>query len=248
MCDDSFEEHVLGYPPEKTGLHLHGLNLRSKEFKTLPTEDVDAFADEWGFIKTPTIVLNSIQEVRDFTDNCAETGEWNGEAVEGFVVRTYATHPSTSNSTAFPYKPGSCLFFKVKFDEPYMMYRDWREITKKLLSTKGPLTPATLHQSKMKRAETKLYVKWVIEEIKKDRASFDGYAKGKGIIATREKFLKLLKEKGAKALGASNMVDGTNKVATDKPGKTIIVPVAIPGCGAFSLFRCILSALSLFFF
>ncbi|PWN47464.1 tRNA ligase, partial [Violaceomyces palustris] len=25
LCDDSFEEHVIEYPKEKTGLHLHGL-------------------------------------------------------------------------------------------------------------------------------------------------------------------------------------------------------------------------------
>ena len=119
------------------------------------------------------------------------------------------------------------------------MYRDWREVTKILLSTKGPMTPAALPKSKMERTETKLYVKWVIKEIRKDRASFNGYAKGKGIIATREKFLRLLKEKGADALEFSNEVDKTD-VATDEPRKTIIVPVAIPGCGAFSLFHFIL--------
>ena len=39
-------------------LHLHGLNVRSKEFRTLSTELVDASADEWSFIKTPTIPNN----------------------------------------------------------------------------------------------------------------------------------------------------------------------------------------------
>ena len=237
MCDDSFEEHVLGYPPEKTGLHLHGLNVRTKEFKTLSTELVDAFADEWGFIKTPTIVFNSIQEVRDFTKACAETGEWNGEAVEGFVVRTHVAEPPTSKDpAASPYKPGSSFFFKVKFDEPYMMYRDWREVTRMLLSSKSPMTPSSLPKSKMKRAETKVYVKWVIEEIRKDRASFNEFGKGKGIIATREKFLKFLKtQQGMEELAAGgNLDEGPAASATDKLSKTIIVPVAIPGCGAFS--------------
>ncbi|KAF8804425.1 hypothetical protein BYT27DRAFT_7169897 [Phlegmacium glaucopus] len=244
LCDDSFEEHVLGYPPEKTGLHLHGLNVRSKEFKTLSTELVDVFADEWGFIKTPTINLNTIQEVRDFTNTCAETGEWNGEAVEGFVVRTHVTAPPTSTSkngkradvAASPYKPGSSFFFKVKFDEPYMMYRDWREVTKSLLSAKGPMTPSTLPKSKMKRAETKLYVKWVIQEIVKDPASFKEYSKGKGIIATREKFLEFLKtEQGVKELGTVDEKTGEPVVANKNFSKTIIVPVAIPGCGKTSV-------------
>jgi tRNA ligase len=88
LCDDSFEEHVLGYPEDKTGLHLHGLNVCSEAFETMPTEVVDAFAEKWGFIKTPTTVIDSIQEVKDFTAACASTGEWNGEPIEGFVVRT----------------------------------------------------------------------------------------------------------------------------------------------------------------
>jgi hypothetical protein len=39
----------------------------------LSTELVNNFADEWGFIKTPTKILNSVQEVRDFTYTCAKT-------------------------------------------------------------------------------------------------------------------------------------------------------------------------------
>ena len=100
-----------------------------------------------------------------------------------------------------------------------------------LLSSKGPMKPSNLPKSKMKRAETKVYVKWVIEEIIKDRASFTGFASGKGIIATREKFLKFLKTpQGIEAL------EGKDEKATaviDKSSKTIIVPVAIPGCGTF---------------
>lgn len=260
LCDDSFEEHVLGYPLEKTGLHLHGLNVRTKEFVTMPTDVVDAFAEEWGFIKTATKTVDSIREVRAFTDACAETGEWNGEPVEGFVVRTHVTEPPTSGrnssdkgknketpenasapSTSSPYKPGSSFFFKVKFDEPYMMYRDWREVTKSLLSTKGPMSASILPKSKMRRAETKVYVNWVINEIKKDPAAFKEYTKGKGIIATREKFLEWLKsDKGGQDLQDAQKEDGVVSGGSGQVyGKTIIVPVAIPGCGAsgwFSLY------------
>jgi tRNA ligase len=79
-----------------------------------------------------------------------------------------------------------------------MMYRDWREVTKSLLSSKGPMNSSNLPKSKMKRPETKVYVKWVIDEITKDRASFSECTKGKGIIATRDRFLKFLRTEEAK--------------------------------------------------
>ncbi|KAF5380128.1 hypothetical protein D9615_006236 [Tricholomella constricta] len=240
LCDDSFEEHVLGYPPEKTGLHLHGLNVCTKAFKTLSHSEVDAFAEEWGFIKTASITLNTIPDVRAFTSEIAELGEWNGEAVEGFVVRTHVADPkskpaSAASTSASPYAPGSSFFFKVKFDEPYMMYRDWREVTKKLLSASSTLSASALPKAKMRRAETRVYVRWVIDEIKRDRAPFAEYTKGKGIIAARERFLAYLqtprgKEELAKAKkGATESVSVMNKDEVFQ--KTIIVPVAIPGCG-----------------
>lgn len=240
LCDDSFEEHVLGYPLEKTGLHLHGLNVRSKEFITMETEVVDAFAEKWGFIKTPTKVLQSIHEVKEFYDACAVLGEWNGEPVEGFVVRTHvADPPASGKSNESPYKSGSALFFKIKFDEPYMMYRDWREVTKMLLSSKGPMNPSALPRSKLKRPETKVYVNWVTNEIKTNPIMFKDYNKGKGIIATREKFLAWLEsEKGKDDLRFMKKMDGGISTTTDTPdfGKTVIIPVAIPGCGIVLIF------------
>jgi tRNA ligase len=132
-----------------------------------------------------------------------------------------------------------------------MMYRDWREVTKLLLASKGEMNASSLPKSKMKRKETKAYVKWVIEEIKKDRASFNGFTKGKGIIATREKFLKFLETKqGMEALAGAN--DGSETAApvlgTDKSYKTIIVPVAVPGCGAFYIYISYFLRYHLFFF
>jgi tRNA ligase len=229
LCDDSFEEHVLAYPPEKSGLHLHGINENCKEFHTLPTEIVDAFADEWGFLKTETLTLDTIPKVKAFTDEIAKTGKWKGEALEGFVVRTHIIDPEpglTSLDKRPPYPPGSSFFFKVKFDEPYMMYRDWREVTKALLSTKGSLNDAKLPKSKMKRKETQVYLKWVKNEIHTNRSAFAGFAQGKGIIDTRERFLAWL-----------NTEQGNKDLVSESPenakefGKTIIVPIAIPGCG-----------------
>ncbi|KAJ6455563.1 RNA ligase [Mycena vitilis] len=241
LCDDNFEEHVLGYPPDKTGLHLHGLNESTKAFRTLPQADVDAFAAEWGFIQTASIVLPTLAEVRSFTDAAGETGSWNGEAVEGFVVRT---HVASAPGKA-PYAPGATFFFKVKFDEPYMMYRDWREVTKTLLrlheqqrAGKGAgMAEKAVHKGKMRRAETRAYVRWVIGEIARDPEAFEDYSKNKGIIATRERFLAYLATPEGEALletakaGTMTPDPTVSKTANVPFGKTIIVPVAIPGCG-----------------
>ncbi|RPD55632.1 hypothetical protein L226DRAFT_537106 [Lentinus tigrinus ALCF2SS1-7] len=236
LCDDSFEEHVLPYPPEKTGLHLHGLNACTKAFHTQHQDVVDAFAREWGFIPTPSTVLQTIPEVKAFTEEIGRKGSWNNEPIEGFVVRTHVTEPPTKGGkpvSASPYPAGSSFFFKVKFDEPYMMYRDWREVTKALLS-KGA-SEGNVPKSKMRRAETKLYVRWVIAEIKRDKSQFAEFAKGKGIIATRERFLRWMEsEEGRKAEHAAEVVPeetGVRKDVDMKSGKTIIVPVAIPGVG-----------------
>ncbi|KAJ7183462.1 RNA ligase-domain-containing protein [Mycena filopes] len=257
LCDDSFEEHVLAYPPELTGLHLHGLNERTKAFTTLPHAAVDAFAAEWGFIKTESIELPTIADVRAFTDRVGKSGAWNGVPVEGFVVRTHVAAPPSSNSptaatssrSAPPYPAGATLFFKVKFDEPYMMYRDWREVTKALLSqrSKGSdkakqdgMSVAKLPQSRLRRAETAAYAHWVIEEIRRDPDAFKEYQQNKGIVAVRERFLAYLasdKGKAAKkAAGKEKTPSEDGKVQSEKGkkariGKTIIVPVAIPGCG-----------------
>ena len=71
-------------------------------------------------------------------------------------MRTHVTVPPTKGAkpaALSPYPAGSSFFFKVKFDEPYLMYRDWREVTKVLLS-KGP-SAANVPKSKLRRAETK---------------------------------------------------------------------------------------------
>ncbi len=147
-------------------------------------------------------------------------------------MRTTVSLPPTKGSAradASPYSPGSSFFFKVKFDEPYMMYRDWREITKSLLS-KGDR--ANLPKNKMARPETKTHVAWLKEEIKRNPGLFEGYMKGHGIIATRERFLEWLETEDGKT---SKRKVETDKEARKPPGKefgkTIIMPIAVPGVG-----------------
>ncbi|KAH8980403.1 RNA ligase-domain-containing protein [Lactarius akahatsu] len=231
LCDDGFEEHVLPYSTEKTGLHLHGINECSRHFRTQPTAVVEAFAREWGFIPTPSLELPSVQDVKTFTEEIGRNGTWNGEALEGFVVRSTVTSSPTDRRADGrpPYAAGSSFFFKVKFDEPYMMYRDWREITKALLA-RGE--GANLPKSKMARSETKVYVKWVKDEIKKHPELFEGYTKGHGIIATRERFLRWLETgEGERDKEKVESAERVSAPSDKKFGKTIIMPVAVPGVG-----------------
>ena len=200
---------------------------------------LEAFAREWGFIPTPSLELPSVQDVRTFTDEVGRSGTWNGEALEGFVVRTTVRSSSLpsgptdrrdASDVPPPYADGSSFFFKVKFDEPYMMYRDWREITKALLARgEGVKLP----KSKMARPETMVYVKWVKEEIKKHPELFDGYTKGHGIIATRERFLRWLETAEGKSDKEVESAEEVPVASDKKFGKTIIMPIAVPGVGTF---------------
>ncbi|KAK2465826.1 hypothetical protein APHAL10511_001467, partial [Amanita phalloides] len=52
LCDDSFEEHVLPYPPDKRrSFYFTGINTCTKEFHTLPRRRSTCLPTS-GFIKT----------------------------------------------------------------------------------------------------------------------------------------------------------------------------------------------------
>jgi tRNA ligase len=110
-----------------------------------------------------------------------------------------------------------------------MMYHDWREITNLLLS-KGE--SANLPKNNIVCPETKTYVVWVKGEIKRNPSLFGGYTKGHGVIATRERFLEWLEtDEGKRGKRKAE----TDEEATQSPskefGKTIIMPIAVPGVG-----------------
>ena len=103
-----------------------------------------------------------------------------------------------------------------------MTYRDWQE---KFLSAKGPIDCVSILKNKMRRPETGVYAKRI-------KAEFEGYLKNKGIIATRLRYLDwLASEEGNKGIKALEEEEEDVKTF----GKTIIVPMAIPGCGTFFL-------------
>jgi len=101
--------------PEKSGLHFHGLNETTKNFVTMPQNIVDAFANEWGFIVTTSLTLDTILQVRSFTEDIAKAGMWNGEPLEGFVVRATISHlpiNDRNGTSAPPYPRGSSFFLQ----------------------------------------------------------------------------------------------------------------------------------------
>lgn len=144
LCDDAFEEHVLAYDQNHAGLYLHGLNKNTVQFATCTPEQVDAFARDWGFHSTRFLTLESFEAMQRVVARVALDGMWEGQPIEGFVVRTTipASAPTIADVLASepdavvrpPYETGQTWFYKVKFDEPYLMYRDWRELARRMLS------------------------------------------------------------------------------------------------------------------
>ena len=181
LCDDSFEEHVLEYDEKTAGLYLHGINLNLPEFATYPGYLVHQFADEWGFKKAEYVMKDDLEAVKKFLGNCAQTGSWNDRDTEGFVVRC---HRKEHNKTDQFHD----WFFKYKFEEPYLMYRQWREATKAVIAGKPP-------RFKKHKQITEDYLLYARRQLAKNPSLGKAYNQNHGIIAMRDGFLQ---ERGVK--------------------------------------------------
>ena len=213
LCDDSFEEHVLAYDEKAAGLYLHGINLNLPEFATYPGELVHRFADEWGFKKAEYLVKDDIGEVKKFLENCAETGSWNGRDTEGFVIRCQKKLHGENAYTDW--------FFKYKFEEPYLMYRQWREATKSIISGKAP-------RFKKHKQITEEYLLYARRQLAKDPSLAKNYQKNHGIIAMRDGFLRDRGTTGSEIIRNSQLDEGIDEVVSRN---VVLVPVASIGCG-----------------
>jgi tRNA ligase len=212
LCDDSFEEHILAYEGNDAGLYLHGINKNLNRFATYPSVDVQSFADAWGFKKIDVVMKDNVKDLREFLELAAETGSYEGKDVEGFVIRCKAR--DTPDSTDW-----HDWFFKYKFEEPYLMYRQWREVTKAMISGKQPTF-------KKHVKVTKEYLKFAEEYFKRNPDAKDEYLNNKGIIKLRDEFLNHRGMKGSDIVKAEEE-DGT----LEAPPKLVLVPVATIGCG-----------------
>ncbi|KAG0288933.1 hypothetical protein BGZ96_007367 [Linnemannia gamsii] len=259
LCDDSFEEHILEYPIEKSGLYLHGLNYNTIDFQTLPSNKVQEFAKEWGLRPTEYVTFNTHQEVMDFADEVRNAGEYDNRAVEGFVVRSKVKGDGTTH------------FFKIKYDEPYLMYREWREITKrlwgihikeateaarteakrtreqlreatrehttpkKIVSEPKEIAPVEGFKIRMRYPLTKHYVEFIKNLINTQPALFAGYVKNQGIIAIRDMFLKhwdsKTEQEQDKLIAGAISGSASSASTQDDFQRTVIIPIATIGCG-----------------
>ncbi|SCV04197.1 LAMI_0H14180g1_1 [Lachancea mirantina] len=217
-CDDSFEEHILEYTKSDAGLYLHGLNYNQPTFATLPTIEVRKFADEFGFKKIEYLVKPDIFSLRKFLESCSETGSYQGQEIEGFVIRSKILN-------------GEAFFFKFKFEEPYLMYRQWREVTKEYILSKSRVFRFRKH-----KFITNKYLDFVIPILDSSPDIRENYLKDIGIISMRKQFLdsyglsglEILNHEKVRELEMRNAVD-YDKV--DKNTKFIIIPIATIGCG-----------------
>ncbi|KAJ9143121.1 tRNA ligase [Pleurostoma richardsiae] len=215
LCDDTFEEHILAYGPGKAGLYLHGLNLNLPAFVTYPSSAVQQFADDWGFRKVGLITMDDINEVKSFLEKVAETGAHEGRDVEGFVIRCKRFHMPAA-------VPGQDWFFKYKFEEPYLMYRQWRECTKAIIAGRVP-------KYKKHAKITEEYLLYARKRLAADPSLGKLYSQNHGIISLRNDFLAFKNIKGSDAAQFENVygVDGKAEVK----GDVILVPIATIGCG-----------------
>jgi tRNA ligase len=213
LCDDEFEEHILAYDKDSAGMYLHGININIPEFMTYPGNQVQAFADEWGFKRTDFLMIEDISDVRTFLESVAETGSYNGRDVEGFVIRCKSRLASGPNQD---------WFFKYKFEEPYLMYRQWRECTKSMISGKAP----RIHKHVKITEEYLLYAR---KRLAREPGLAKSYNQNHGIIALRDDFLKEINMKGSDIVRQEYATTGG--APEDVSKDVILVPIATIGCG-----------------
>ena len=220
LCDDTFEEHVLAYDPASSGLYLHGINLNLPEFATYSSSMVHKFADTWGFKKAEYLVQDDIQTVKTYLEDCAKTGSWNGRDTEGFVIRCQKKIPGSKDK----YED---WFFKYKFEEPYLMYRQWRECTKAVIANRVP-------RFKKHQKITEEYLLYARRQLARNPGLAKLYNANHGIIAMRDGFLAERGLKGSDII-RQEQAEGTQGAENVSDHKIILVPVASIGCGKTTL-------------
>ncbi|TID13158.1 hypothetical protein CANINC_005014 [Pichia inconspicua] len=218
FCNDEFEEHVLEYKDDKAGLYLHGLNFNTVEFKTYPIEEVQLFGEKYGFKKTDYVKFDKFDDALRFMNESNETGTFNGEEVEGYVIRCF--------------RNGSDFFFKYKFEEPYFLYRELREITKQFIKN-GP--------ENLKFGKHKLicmdYIKFVMPYLISDDKLKDDYLENKGIISLRKMYFESKKATSMQLIKEElQMIDLEDEMKKLKFGESkscryVFITVATIGCG-----------------
>lgn len=214
LCDDSFEEHVLAYDEKTAGLYLHGINLNLPDFATYPGTLVQQFAKEWNLKSAEYLMKDDIGSMQKFLEQCGETGSYHGRDTEGFVIRCQRRdHGETGNYQDW--------FFKYKFEEPYLMYRQWREATKSIIAGKAP-------KFKKHKQITEEYLLFARRRLAKDRNLGKAYMQNHGIISLRDDFLK---ERGLKGSDIIKQEMSEGAASSEVTNNVVLLPIASIGCG-----------------
>lgn len=168
--------------------------------------------------KVGYVMESDINQVKTFLDRVAETGNYDGRDTEGFVIRC-----QSRENEAAPYVD---WFFKYKFEEPYLMYRQWRECTKALIAGKPP-------RYKKHTAITQEYLDFARRKFVQNPGLAKEYALNHGIIKLREEFLAFRGTTGADII-RQELAQGP--VESSKACNNIVlVPIATIGCGKTTL-------------
>ncbi|CAH2351702.1 tRNA ligase [[Candida] railenensis] len=228
LCDDSFEEHVLPYSRDEgeAGLYLHGLNYNTVKFKTCPMEEVQQFADEFQFHKIQNFQIEKFDELQSFFENCSKTGTYKGKEVEGFVIRC---------KTKFKNED---YFYKYKFEEPYLLYRQFRELTKRYISTGD--VGLVKYEVKKHRYLSYHYIDFVEGLFKEHPDMAEQYERGIGIIKVRELFTEYCGKRGMDLLEL-DALDGTVEMPINE-FKYVLIPIATIGCGKTTTFQTLVDS------
>lgn len=200
LVDNEFEEHVLEYTREEDGLYLHGINENKVEFDSWPSNKVHEVAKEFNLRPVEYLVYDNIPDLKKFAESC--NGYYNNRAIEGWVIRCRQDN-------------GEVFFFKYKYDEPYLLYREWREAMGVFLNNKT---------MRYRYPQTHDYMKFIKELYQTDKYLFDNLSKKKGIIRIRKLFLEQYKD--------GKYVPKLNGLATKENAKyKLIVPIGLSGFG-----------------
>ncbi|KAH3679808.1 hypothetical protein WICPIJ_008508 [Wickerhamomyces pijperi] len=220
LCDDAFEEHIVEYKGQDSGLYLHGLNLNKPIFETLSIEAVNQFSQQYGFKTIDYFTENSLGGLKQTLDEHSKVGSYKGKEIEGFVIRCKLLSDSSD------------YFFKFKFEEPYLMYRQWREATRTYIHTR---LRSELRFNKHKFITNK-YLDFVIPILETEPQTCADYLQGKGQIELRQRFLAAYGMTGSEILNQERVqeleeLNAFDKLQINDDSRFIFVPVATVGCG-----------------
>ncbi|MDR3041711.1 MAG: hypothetical protein LBU71_13435 [Acinetobacter pittii] len=214
LCDDSFEEHILPYSPQHTGLHIHGVNYNKPIFETWAMDRVAQVAERFGFLSVSYKTYSTFEDVfKLFRQLEIDQGYYNNKPIEGVVVRCLLDTPTSD------------FFFKYKLDEPYLLFREFRELTKNYLTNPKEF------KLKLRYTQSQNYLTWLKKKARDEPELFEGIARNHGIVKCRELFY----EESKLDIDCTKAENYVSK-SVDKV-KYVIMTVGTIGCGKTSLTR-----------